>query len=64
VVTVYTGKKDLIVSLSDACAREDLDEVEEEIKKIYSPKKIMKVKIGIVVGTHIGTGIGITFYEE
>ena len=59
-----TGNRDLIVSLSDADAREDLDEVEEEIKKIYSPKKIMRVKIGIVVGTHIGTGIGITFYEE
>jgi len=59
-----SGKGDLIVVLSDANASEDIEEVEEEIKKIYNPKKIIKIKIGIVVGTHIGTGIGITFYEE
>ncbi|MCJ7665577.1 MAG: DegV family protein [Actinobacteria bacterium] len=59
-----TGDKDLIVTLSDANATEDVEEVEAEIRALYSPKKIMKVKIGIVVGTHVGTGIGITFYEE
>ena len=59
-----TGNKDLIVSLSDANATADVEEVEAEIRSLYNPKEIMKVKIGIVVGTHVGTGIGITFYEE
>jgi DegV family protein with EDD domain len=59
-----TGNGDLIVSISDANASEDVVQVEKEIQKIYSPKEIMKVKIGVVVGTHVGTGIGITFYEE
>ncbi|MCJ7473277.1 MAG: DegV family protein, partial [Actinobacteria bacterium] len=48
-----TGNKDLIVSLSDANATEDVEEVEAEIKALYNPKEIMKVKIGIVVGTHV-----------
>ena len=59
-----TGNKDLIVSLSDANATADVEEVGAEIRALYNPKEIMKVKIGIVVGTHVGTGIGITFYEE
>jgi len=61
---LITGKGSLTVSISDANAAEDVEEVEEEIKKQYSPEEIMKVKIGPVVGTHVGTGIGITFYEE
>lgn len=59
-----TGKGGLVVSISDANASEDVAQVEKEIQDIYSPKDIMKVKIGVVVGTHVGTGIGITFYEE
>ena len=61
---LITGKGRLTVSISDANAAEDVEEVEKEIKKLYSPEEIMKVKIGPVVGTHVGTGIGITFYEE
>jgi len=59
-----TGKGKLIVSLSDANAGEDVAEVEQEIQRLYAPQDIMRVKIGVVVGTHVGTGIGITFYEE
>ncbi len=59
-----SGKGDLVVVLSDANAKKDVDEAEAEIKKNYNPKNIIKLKIGIVVGTHVGTGIGITFYEE
>jgi DegV family protein with EDD domain len=59
-----SGKGDLVVVLSDANATEDIEEVEKEIRKIYNPKEVLKIKIGIVVGTHVGTGIGITFYEE
>lgn len=59
-----SGKGKLTVVLSDANAKQDVVEVEDKIKKIYCPKTMMKVKIGIVVGAHVGTGIGITFYEE
>lgn len=59
-----SGNKNLIVALSDANATEDVEEVEEEIRAFYNPKEIMKLKIGIIIGTHVGTGIGITFYEE
>jgi fatty acid-binding protein DegV len=59
-----SGSGDLTVFISDANASEDVEEVEKEIKAIYNPSEILKVKIGIVVGTHVGTGIGITFYEE
>jgi DegV family protein with EDD domain len=59
-----SGDGELTIFISDANATEDVKEVEMEIKKIYNPAEIKKVKIGIVVGTHVGTGIGITFYEE
>ncbi len=58
------GKGKLTVVLSDANAKKDVDEVAAEIEKIYDAKKITRQKIGIVVGTHVGTGIGITFYED
>jgi DegV family protein with EDD domain len=59
-----SGNGKLTVFISDANAAEDVEEVEKEIKTRYNPNEILKVKIGIVVGTHVGTGIGITFYEE
>jgi len=59
-----SGSGNLTVFISDANAIEDVEEVEKEIRELYNPKEVLKVKIGIVVGTHVGTGIGITFYEE
>lgn len=55
----------LIVSIGDSDAKEDAAEMEERIKAEFHPKKIYRVDIGIIVGTHLGPGgIGITFYEE
>jgi len=58
------GKGTLVVVLSDANAKKDVDELQAEIKKMYHPQKIDRQKIGVVVGTHVGTGVGITFYEQ
>jgi DegV family protein with EDD domain len=63
--TMITEPGKLIVSIGDSDAVEDAGEMEDRIKQRFSPKKIMRVKIGAVVGTHLGPGgIGITFYEE
>ncbi len=63
--TMITDPKKLIVSIGDSDAVEDAQEMEDRIKEKFSPRKIMRVKIGAVVGTHLGPGgIGITFYEE
>jgi DegV family protein with EDD domain len=57
--------QNLIVSIGDSDAKEDAAEMEERIKAEFHPKKIYRVDIGVVVGTHLGPGgIGITFYEE
>ncbi len=57
--------QNLIVSIGDSDAKEDAVEMEERIKSDFNPKKIYRVDIGAVVGTHLGPGgIGITFYEE
>jgi len=57
--------QNLIVSVGDSDAKEDAAEMEERIKGEFNPKKIYRVDIGAVVGTHLGPGgIGITFYEE
>jgi DegV family protein with EDD domain len=63
--TMITDPSKLTVSIGDSDAVEDAQEMEDRIKEKFSPKKIMRVKIGAVVGTHLGPGgIGITFYEE
>jgi DegV family protein with EDD domain len=57
--------QNLIVSIGDSDAKEDAAEMEERIKAEFHPKKIYRVDIGVVVGTHLGPGgLGITFYEE
>jgi DegV family protein with EDD domain len=57
--------QNLIISIGDSDAKEDASEMEERIKAEFHPKKIYRVDIGVVVGTHLGPGgIGITFYEE
>jgi DegV family protein with EDD domain len=63
--TMITDPSKLTVSIGDSDAVEDAQEMEDRIREKFSPKKIMRVKIGAVVGTHLGPGgIGITFYEE
>lgn len=55
----------LTVSVGDSDTDDDGREMFERIKEKFNPKKIFRVKIGVIVGTHLGPGgIGITFYEE
>lgn len=63
--SMVKNPQDLIISIGDSDAKEDASEMEERIKAEFHPKKIYRVDIGVVVGTHLGPGgIGITFYEE
>lgn len=62
---IVKNPHNLIVSIGDSDAKEDAAEMEERIKGEFNPKKIYRVDIGVVVGTHLGPGgIAITFYEE
>jgi DegV family protein with EDD domain len=64
-INIVKNPHNLIVSIGDSDAKEDAAEMEERIKAEFHPKKIYRVDIGAVVGTHLGPGgIGITFYEE
>ena len=63
--TMVKNPKNLVVSVGNANANEEGDEMFGRIKEAFSPKNIFQVDIGAVVGTHLGSGgIGITFYEE
>ncbi|MFA5014939.1 MAG: DegV family protein [Actinomycetota bacterium] len=63
--TMVKNPENLMVSIGDSDAKDDADEMYEKIKEAFNPKKIYRVDIGIVVGSHLGPGgLGITFYEE
>ncbi len=53
------------VSIGDVASSKEADEMEQKIKERFDPANIIRVKIGIVVGSHLGIGgLGITFFEE
>ncbi len=63
--SMVKNPQNLIVSIGDSDAKEDAEEMYGRIKETFNPKKIIRVDIGTVVGTHLGPGgLGITFYEE
>jgi len=63
--TMVKNPENLIVSIGDSDAKDDAAEMYEKIKGAFNPKKIYRVDIGIVVGSHLGPGgLGITFYED
>ncbi len=63
--SLIKDSKKLTVSIGDVANSEDANEIEEQIKKRFSPCRIIRVKIGIVVGSHLGIGgLGVTFYED
>ncbi|HEY4663067.1 MAG TPA: DegV family protein [Candidatus Humimicrobiaceae bacterium] len=63
--TMVKNPQNLIVSVGDSDAKEDAAEMYEKIKETFNPKKIFRVDIGAVVGTHLGPGgLCIIFYEE
>ena len=57
--------KKLTVSIGDVASREEADEIEKIICQRFDPATIIRTKIGIVVGSHLGIGgLGITFFED
>lgn len=65
VKTMVKNSQNLVVAIGDSDAKEDAEEMYERIKETFNPKRILRVDIGTVVGTHMGPGgIGISFYEE
>jgi len=55
----------LTVSVGDSDTEEDGTEMYDRIKEKFNPKKIFRVNIGAVVGTHLGPGgIAVSFYEN
>jgi len=63
--TMVKNPQNLIVAIGDSDAKEDGAEMYDRIKETFNPKKILRVDIGTVVGTHLGPGgLCIIFYEE
>ncbi|MGM0368698.1 MAG: DegV family protein [Actinomycetota bacterium] len=60
---VDTNKK-IQVIISNANAADDVSDMETRIREKFRDVELSKIKIGITVGTHVGTGIGLTFYQE
>ncbi len=62
---LIAGEGKLTVSIGDVASDEEADWVAEAIKERFAPSEIIRAKIGIVVGSHLGIGgLGITFYQE
>lgn len=62
---IIKDSKKLKVSIGDVASNQEADEMEQNIKQRFNPLQIIRVKIGIVVGSHLGIGgLGITFFED
>jgi len=56
---------DLTVFVGDSDMKDEGDNLGEEIKKRFNPKKLIRGDIGCIVGAHLGPGaIDATFYED
>ena len=63
--TMVKSPQNLVVAVGDSDAKEDAEEMYERIKETFNPKRILRVDIGTIVGTHLGPGgLCVTFYEE
>jgi len=63
--TMVKNPQNLVVAVGDSDAKEDAEEMYERIKETFNPKRILRVDIGTIVGTHLGPGgLCVTFYEE
>jgi DegV family protein with EDD domain len=61
---MITGTGKLIVAVADADLKEEGDEVSANIAELFKPGFVMRTTIGCIVGTHLGPGLAIAFYEE
>ncbi|MCL4384785.1 MAG: DegV family protein [Actinobacteria bacterium] len=59
------GQGKLVVSIGDVFSKDDADSMQDEINKRFKPSQIIRTKIGIVVGSHLGIGgLNVTFFED
>ena len=59
------NNKKLTVSIGDVSSKKEADEIESRIRQRFNPANLIRTKIGIVVGSHLGIGgLGITFFED
>jgi DegV family protein with EDD domain len=62
--SMITGTSNLIVAVADADLKEEGDEVSSKIIELFKPGFDIRTTIGCIVGTHLGPGLAIAFYEE
>ena len=58
------GTSNLTVSVADADLKEEGDGVFSRIDELYKPGFALRTTIGCIVGTHLGPGLAIAFYQE
>jgi DegV family protein with EDD domain len=61
-IVTTTGR--LIVAIADADLKEEGDEVFAKVTELFKPCFAIRTTIGCIVGTHLGPGLAIAFYEE
>jgi DegV family protein with EDD domain len=62
--SMITGTGSLVAAIADADLKEEGDEVSSKIIELFKPVFTFRTTIGCVVGTHLGPGLAIAFYEE
>jgi fatty acid-binding protein DegV len=63
--SLLKGEGQLTVSIGDVGSKDEADEIEDQIRERFSPARIIRTSIGIVVGSHLGIGgLGITFFKQ
>jgi DegV family protein with EDD domain len=62
--SMIKGKGGLTVAVADADLKAEGDEISAKIIEFFKPDSIIRTTIGCIVGTHLGPGLAIAFYEE
>ena len=62
--SIIRGTGNLTVAVADADLKEEGDEVSSRIIELFKPVLAIRTTIGCIVGTHLGPGLAIAFYEE
>lgn len=62
--SMMTGTGNLTVAVADADLKMEGDEVFTKVKELFSPDFAIRTTIGCIVGTHLGPGLAMAFYEE
>ncbi len=62
--SMIKDKSRIVVSVADSDLKEEGDEIYGRIISEFSPAVALRAKIGCIVGTHLGPGLAIAFYEQ